>query len=72
MKNIWYNIIKSEQFPSPYSWVGFVDETYVQHFYSSNQISLRIFGHFLKFLLICEFCLWQISPSPEYMSQKML
>ena len=36
----------------------FVDETRVQVFYTSDQILLLIFGHFLKFFFdLCVLCL---------------
>ena len=42
----------------------FVDKTYVSRFYSSDQIWLFIFGHFLKFSLVCDINFWQISSPP--------
>ena len=33
-------------------------------FYISDQIWLFIFGHFLKFSLICDFNFWQLAPPP--------
>ena len=52
----------------PYSWVYniFVDETYVWHLCTSDQIWLLMFGHFWKFSLICDFYFWQISPPWRY------
>ena len=57
----------------PYFWVYniFVDKTYVWRFYTSDQIWVFIFWHFLKFSLICDFNFWQISPPWIYV-QKMI
>ena len=56
------------------SWVYdiFVDETYVQHFYTNDQIWLHIIANFQSFCWFVSFIVDKLTISPKYMFHKML
>ena len=68
MKEIWekWLVINKYWIAPPHSLVYniFVDDTYVQHFYTWSNL-IAYFLPFIKGFIICWFYFWQISPPPN-------